>query len=279
VSDGWSVVVPAPGGVAPWTGAPAGENRAIAALVAFAQRGEAATSADVDRVMRALANHDTWWVPVEYARQTWGQSAFDRTLPFPDRGPLAMLNVFTDPEAASLGGPSVSGDYGGPIPGVTLLQYLDPGLASLLVNPGSPREHQWYIEAGGFDIAAGWATAIAVERALAQWGNGPVPVADLLGHRYQLLVDRDTQAPAQIFLPEIDGIVAVCFTANDRTDEFLASLPPATRPLAEIAPADGPGLFDLVRTMGAAGVVINAGSDDQTALTRDDIADILAPRR
>jgi hypothetical protein len=35
----------------------------------------------------------------------------------------------------------------------------------LIVNPGSPREHQWYIAAAGFEIAAGWATAIAVEHA------------------------------------------------------------------------------------------------------------------
>src|SRR5690606_8307823 len=111
-SDGWSVVVPTAGG--------AGENPAVAALVAFAQRGQSATSADVDHVMRSLAAHDGWWVPVEYARQTWGQSDFDQTIPFPDRGPLALLNVFTDPEAARLGEAAVSGEYGGPIPGVTL---------------------------------------------------------------------------------------------------------------------------------------------------------------
>src|SRR5690606_34511078 len=119
----------------------------IAALEAFAQRGDQATSADVDHVMRSLASHDAWWVPVEYARQTWGQSEFDHTIPFPDRGPLTMLHVFTGPEAASLAGATVSGEYGGPVPGVTLLQHLDPGLSSLFVNPGSPREHQWYIEA------------------------------------------------------------------------------------------------------------------------------------
>ena len=270
-SDGWSVMVPAPAG--------AGENLAVAALVAFSQRGDAATSADVDHVMRSLAAHDGWWVPLEYARQAWGQSEFDRVLPFPDRGPLAMLNVFTDPEAAALGEASISGDYAGPIPGMRLLQYLDPGLSSLFVNPGSPREHQWYIESGGFEIAASWATAIAVERALARWGNGPVPVADLLAHRYHLLVDRETQAPAQVVLPEIDGALTVCFTASDRTSEFVASLPPAARPLAEVAPLDGPALFELAGRVGAAGVVINAGSDDQTALTREDVAEILAARR
>jgi hypothetical protein len=251
---------------------------ARAALIEFAKR-QPPSAADVDQVMRALAAHQSWWVPVEYARQTWGQSTFDQTLPFPDRGPLAMLNVFTDLEAATIGEASASGDYGGPITGVKLLQNLDPGLSSLIVNPGSPRDHQWYIATAGFEIAAGWATAIAVEQALAVWGNGPVPAADLLAHRYHVLIDRETGAPAQVFLPEIDGIVAVCFTATDRTAEFIASLPQPARPLADTTPMSGPEMFELVRTMGAAGVVVNAGSDDQTAMTREDIAEIVGARR
>jgi hypothetical protein len=247
----------------------------VAALEQFAQRGNTATSADVDQVMRSLAAYESWWVPIEYARQAWGQSGFDQHLPFPDRGPLAALNVFTDPVAASLGEAAASGDYGGPVSGVVLLQNLDPGLSSLFVNPGSPREHQWYIDSGGFEIAASWATAVAVERALAHWGNGRVPGRDLLAHRYQLLIDKQTQAPAQVFLPEIDGVVTVCFTASDRTAEFVAGLPGNARLLADVAPVDGPGLFELVRTMGAAGLVVNAGSNDQTALTREDIAEIV----
>jgi hypothetical protein len=250
---------------------------ARSALIEFARR-QPATPADVDQVMRSLAEHPGWLVPVEYARQVWGQTAFEQTIPFPDKGPLAMLSVFTDPEAAALGEAAASGDYGGPVSGVRLLQSLDPGLSSLIVNPGSPREHQWYIAAGGFDIAAGWATALVVEQALANRGNGPVPASDLLAHRYQLLIEKDIQAPAQIFLPEIDGTVAVCFTASDRTAEFIASLPVPTRPLADVAPVDGRQLFEMVRTLGAAGLVVNAGSDDQTALTREDLAEVGALR-
>jgi hypothetical protein len=276
-TEGWASypVSPAPNASAPNGHQTAVGNAAVAALEQFAQRGATATAADIDQVMRSLAAHESWWVPIEYARQTWGQADFDQLMPFPDRGPLAMLNVFTDPAAAAAGEASASGDYGGPISGVRLLQNLDPGLSSLFVNPGSPREHQWYIDAGGFDIAATWATAVAVERALANWGNGPVPAADLLAHRYHLLVDRETQGPARVFLPEIDGLVTVCFTASDRTAEFVAGLPGNARALADVAPVEGPGLFELVRTLGAAGVVINAGSDDQTALTREDIAEIV----
>ncbi len=58
---------------------------ARAALIEFAKR-QPATQADVDQVMRSLAMHESWWVPVEYARQTWGQSAFDQTIPFPTGG-------------------------------------------------------------------------------------------------------------------------------------------------------------------------------------------------
>ena len=247
------------------------------ALTGFAHQ-QPQTQADVDQVMRALAAHSGWLVPVEYARQTWGQSSFEQTLPFPDRGPLAMLNVFSDPEAAAVGEANASGDYGGPVPGVKLLQSLDPGLSTLVVNPGSPREHQWYIASAGFDIAATWGSAIAVERALANRGNGPVPVTELVAHRYQLLMEKDTGQPSRIFLPEIDGMVAVCFTAADRTTEFISSLPMGARALADIAPVDGWRLFDMLRSQGAVGVVINAGSDDQTALTEDDLAEVIAAR-
>jgi hypothetical protein len=35
-------------------------------------------------------------------------------------------------------------------------------------------------------------------------------------------------------------------------------------------------MFEMLRGVGAAGLVVNAGSDDQTALTREDILEIVA---
>lgn len=125
-------------------------------------------------------------------------------------------------------------------------------------------------------MAGGWASAIAVERALAERGNGPVPAAALLGHTYQLLLEQSTRTLAQVYLPDIDGAVAVAFTASDRAEEFVSSLPMATRPLADIAPLAGHRLFEMMRSVGAAGMIVNAGSDDQTALTREDITEILS---
>ncbi len=243
------------------------------ALIAFAQRSPA-TQSDVDQVMRALATHDGWFVPVLFADRAWGQTSFDQMLLFADAEPSPVLNVFSDHESAMLADGQAIGAYGGPVSGVKLLTALGGDLTALIVNPASPREHQWYIASGGFDIATGWAKTIAVERALADRGNGPVPAGELRSHRYHLLLEKATHTLTQVFLPDIDGAVAVCFTAADRAEEFIASLPLEARPLADLAQVDGTQLFAMMRGVGAAGVVVNAGSDDQTALTGEDIAEI-----
>jgi hypothetical protein len=243
------------------------------ALIDFAERSPA-TQSDVDFVMRALVSHDDWYVPVLFAERGWGQSRFDRELLFADAETTTVLNIFTDHESAMLADGQAIGVYGGPVPGHRIMAALDSKLDALMVNPASPREQQWYIAAAGFEIAVTWATAIGVERALANRGNGAVPAAELICHRYHLLLERPTRSLAQIHLPDIDGAHSVCFTAADRFEEFLASLPAQVRPLADIAVVDGPQLFDMMRGIGAAGLVINAGSDDQTALAREDLAEI-----
>ncbi len=246
-------------------------------LVAFAER-QPASQADIDQVMRALASHDDWYVPVLFADRAWGQTNFQQMLLFADAAPSPVLNAFTDHESALLADGQAIGVYGGPVAGVQLMRALDSNLSALIVNPASPREHQWYVAAGGFDVAVRWATALVVEQALARRGSGPAPAAELLAHRYLLLVERSNHALAQVYLPDIEGAVAVCFTATDRSAEFTASLPVAARPLADVADVPGPQLFDMLHGIGAAGLVINAGSDDQTALTREDIAEVVAAR-
>jgi hypothetical protein len=256
----------------PVRGALSGARRA---LIDFAEC-EPPTQSDIDRVMRALASHDDWYVPVLYAGHAWGQARFDHSLIFPDAvGPQTSLMVFTDLDAAQLAEGEAIGVYGGPVTGVRLLSGL-VSVDALVVNHGSPREQQWYIAAAGFAVASAWGTAIAVERALADRGNGPAPAAALLGHTYQLLLEQSSRSLTQVYLPDIDGAVAVAFTATDRAEEFISSLPIATRPLADLAPLPGHQLFETMRDVGAAGLVINAGSDDQTALTREDITEILS---
>jgi hypothetical protein len=259
--------------------APSGDDQAFAptyaldALVAFAERSPA-TKADIDQVMRALAAHRGWYVPVLFADRSWGQTDFGHVLHFPEGRPDRVLNVFTDEGSARLADGHEIGRYGGPVSGVRLMRALTADYDSLMVNYASPREHQWYVAAGAFDVAATWATTIAAERALAERGSGRVPAAELLGHRFHLLLERRTQEVAQIRLPDIDGAMAICFTAEDRAEEFIANLPPSARPQADLTLVPGPRLFDLVRGVGSTGLVVNAGSDDQTALTGDDLDEL-----
>lgn len=257
----------------PGPGAASDRFLARSALAAFARspRGQA----DVDQVMRALSTHENWFVPVAYAERSWGQHSFTETLAFPGTPPAGVLTAFTDTEAARQAEGQPIGPHGGPVSGVRLLRSLGRGLESFLVNPGSPNEHQWFIATAGFDIAHTWASAIEVERSLAERGNGPVPVAALRRHRFHLLVEAPNQTVVQVMLPEI-GAVAVCFTATDRIAEYLASLPPAVRLAADFVAIDGPRLFELVRGFDAAGIIINAGSDDQTALAAEDIIEIVS---
>lgn len=246
-------------------------------LAAFAER-QPPTQADIDQVMRALVSHDDWFVPALFADRAWGQTNFQQVLMFADAAPSPVLNAFTDHESALLADGQAIGVYGGPVSGQKLMRALDSNLSALIVNPASPRDHQWYVAAAGFDVAVRWATAITVEQALARRGNGPVPVAELLAHRYLLLMERSTHAPAQVYLQDIAGAVVVCFTASDRAEEFLAGLPPTARPMAELVDVSGPQLFEMIRNAGASGLVVNAGAADQTALAREDIAEVVGVR-
>jgi hypothetical protein len=260
------------------SGTPPVLSDALRALVGYAERNPA-TQADVDQVMRALASHDGWYVPIVFADRAWGQTHFDQVLSFPEAAPGTMVLVFTDDESAMLADGEAIGAYGGPVDGCRLLSVLDGNVEALVVNHASPREHQWYIASPGFPIAVSWATAIAAERALAGLGGaGGGAVGDLLAHRYHLLLEKATHGLAQIYLPDVDGAVGVCFTASDRAQEFLSSLPREARASAGFARIDGRQLFEMMRGIGAAGLVVNAGSGDQTALTGEDIADIVAPR-
>jgi hypothetical protein len=251
----------------------ASNSAARRALAAYARRSPA-TQADIDYVMRSLVEHEDWYVPVLFADRAWGQSNFDQMLMFAEAVPSPVLTVFTDHESALRAEGQALGVFGGPVSGIKLMRALGSGYNALIVNPASPREHQWYIASGGFRIASDWAGAIVVERMLAERGNGPVPSAELMDHRFHLLIEKQAHAVAQVPLPEVDGVVAVCFTAADRAAEFFASLPAEVRGQADIAPIDGPQLFDMLRGIGTAGLVINAGSDDQTALSREDLTEL-----
>lgn len=245
------------------------------ALADYARRSPA-TQADIDRVMRTLVEHDGWYVPVLYADRVWGQTVFDQMLIFPDAPPGNVLTVFTDEDSALRAENQPIGPYGGPVAGGQLMGALDPTFTALVVNPASPRDHQWYIAVGGFEIAGHWAAAVAAERALAdRAAGGRLPVAQLRAYRaYQLLLDKSGNALTEIRVPGLDGTLAVAFTAPDRAAEFLGNLPPGPRAIAALAVADGPELFEMLAELNVAGLVLNAGTEHQTALMRPELQEL-----
>jgi hypothetical protein len=241
------------------------------ALAAFAQR-DPATQADIDRVMRALVEHDHWYVPLTYATRAWGQSTFEDTVDFPAAVPNPVLTVFTDRASARQAEQYPLGRYGGPFDGVRLFGALDPAYSALVVNPASAPEHQWYISDTGFPIAEMWADGVLVERALARRSARGIPVSDLRSHRrYLLLLTQPGNGLLMIEPSRGGGRMAVCFTAADRAEEFLACLPDPVRPQAGLRDIDGPQLFRMLRDIGAGGLVVNPGKSGQAVLSGSDL--------
>jgi hypothetical protein len=244
------------------------------ALVEYAQRA-APTHADIDRVMRALTEHDDWYVPAELADEVWPQGGPRLDL-FAEAVPTRVLTVFTDPESASLAARYPLGHYVGGVPGVAMLGAMDERYTDLVVNPASPREHQWYVSAAGFAIARNWAESVGVERALAATRSAdPPPIAALREFTgYQLLFARDEGELATVYLPGVPGPLAMGFLAADRAEEFLTGIGPDGRDAAHLVEMDGVAAFELLRDERVAGVVLNAGSERQYVLFRMDIVAI-----
>jgi hypothetical protein len=251
------------------------------ALIEYAQRA-APTHADIDRVMRALTEHDDWYVPADLANEAWPDGDGPWLELFAEAVPTRVLTVFTDPESATLAARYPLGRYVGGVPGVALLAALDERYTDLVVNPASPREHQWYVSAAGFAIARNWAESVGVEQALAATRSAdPPPIAELREFTgYQLLFARDEGELATVYLPDVPGPLALGFLAGDRAEEFLTGIGPDGRDAAHLVTLDGVAAFELLRDERVAGVVLNAGSERQYVLFRMDIvaiADGLTP--
>jgi len=246
------------------------------ALADFARKSPAG-QADIDAVMRALTEHDDWYVPVVYADRAWGQATFDQMVAFPEAAPNQNLMVFTDRESVGHAQGQPIGAYGGGVSGRSLLASLMGGFAAFTVNHASPREHQWFISDAGFAIARQWAATIAAERALGRLGDGPLPVGELRAHDgYHLLFSREDQGLTRIRVPAVEGELAMAFTAPDRVNEFLVGLSPAQRAEAAFPQVRGAQLFEMMVEGGVAGLVVNGGSEHQAVLFRSDLEELAA---
>jgi hypothetical protein len=191
-------------------------------------RSPSREEAALDRVVRALVEHDDWYVPILLpgARPEPGEGV-GRVVIFadPQPGRPVPLVVFTDRESALRADGQPLGAYRGGYAGTALFADLDPRWGSCTVNAYSPTPDQWFIAAGGFGFMKLFTEAVRVERELRAHGS-------FAGSA--LLVGYDAYMVA---LAKADGTLVevpmsggrrfgVIFTARDMTAGFTGEVGP-----------------------------------------------------
>lgn len=212
-------------------------------------------------VMRSLAEHDDWYVPVHVLRGDFADRmvVYSEEYTVPEKACL----VFTDREAADRGaerfGGAMLGAYAGGVSGLELLAALsDPSMEKadeLLVNEGSDRAVTWYVGRDSFPHAQLWGRAVRVERAIEQ--RAP-DLADLMRRfdAYTLAMTKVERGLVQVEAAGL-GLCAVAFTAPDNQRAFMTALAPELQERVGVAALPGEQLFTLLKQVRPAGLVLN----------------------
>lgn len=239
----------------------------MAALARQALLDHSQKKLEPSSVMRALVEHDDWYVPVHALLDPsiGPRIAYAE----PDRAQQAahQLNVFTDRLAADLAaekfGRPPMGTYVGRVQGTELFGALlkTPALAAammLQVNPGSPTEVQWFIERNAFELCAIWSSAITLERTISTGSAGwAAAMRNYPG--WLAVLGKADGALVRINLRE-KGEHALIFSAPDLADQFLKGLPNDGGAACKTGVVKGDQLFKYVMRSGAKGFVVNASS-------------------
>jgi hypothetical protein len=229
-----------------------------------------------EMVMRALVEHDGWFVPMWYLQLFFAPEPIfvDKALGFaaqfeyrPDR-----LWLFTDEDAAraandAFGGEAV-GLVGGPIDGVELFRTLVDGAAAIDVNPGSATRETWLIGADAFELTRLWARAVELERKLKRLADlqpgapdYPRALAEatsrLVGYSgYLVLAWRDGNTVVR--LQGSAGVIAMIFTTPENVEPFLAHSNPDEVAAWRTVGVPGDRLFEQMATWGVDGFSVNS---------------------
>lgn len=211
-------------------------------------------------VFRVMAESKDWYVPALFATDVLKTNMMDRTvmLSVEFQANPRQLVLFTSAEAAHRAAGRPFGLVGGPFSGLDIFSALDENqFAELTVNPGSPREETFYVEAGAFSVLRLIADTIRLEQALLRSSDTYVPFAELKAHPgYLVAVSKPEMQVLSLELKDMPGRYAVIFTAPDRVEHYTKALgtEPATVALA------GDVLFQQLQGMSFAGVILNVGS-------------------
>lgn len=211
-----------------------------------------------DQLLRALCEHDKWFVPIDVATaamtgktfeclSVWGAVA---------KVPAGHLYLFTDVEAGQRAAKTTSlGPYASPVAGAELFRHLPPGVTEVHVNPGSASERSWFFGGDWVELSRRWGAAVVLERLLA-------------GKRKRELTQELIDFGSFSTLRKADGTLATAagkgklknpamvFTAPDCCDAALKAAGADAKSWKRIT-GSGKQLFTAFSNLGVDGLVLN----------------------
>jgi hypothetical protein len=219
-------------------------------------RAFAARTIEQHVLLRALVEHDDWYLPLS-AFVHYGLATAALVLP-PDgkfSSPADKLWLFTDREATQVAiAAGAKLGVGGGIAGSEIFAKVDPSFGCVSVNPGSNASLSFQLPASMFGLLAQWAAAVRVERGLDQ--SDGTWLEQLLSYDGLTTVTANGALVSWRDIPGL-GCAANLFTAIDGAYAYLDKLPPELRAQATTSSVDGEAFFRELAHLGIDGVVIN----------------------
>jgi hypothetical protein len=248
----------------------------LEALRAYARDPAPEAERSIDGVMRALAEHEGFLVPIGYL-EAMGTNACEQMLLLSEHGGPnpGELWIFTDEERARSAQTQLEargmglGSLAMPFRGARVFAALDPRLAKVKVNPDTELETFWFLGGEAIPLARAWAGAIAVEDVLRSPGAG---IARTLRDypSYQVLATPDDAVATVVNASPSFQNPAMVFTAPDCTARILAQAP-QLRPRE----LDGVSLFRLLQGAGVDGILFNPRGPGPVRLLPLDICELV----
>ena len=233
----------------------------------------AAKQATAHEVMRALATHDAWFVPLGFAPNL-GRSEFERIVMLGKNGapPPGELYVFTDESCLDLVQNQPLGGFVHPVTGIELFCALADGLVKMKVNPGGPLAHFWFVGKDAIPLARLWGRAVRLEALLADASAPKEALSAALRtfEGFTILVHPNDAVATALGVGGFKN-PAMVFTSPDSFERMQAQAP-NTRAVH----LSGRELFELVPRAGVDGIVFNpVGPGPTTVLPLTVVASVL----
>jgi len=214
-----------------------------------------------NQVMRGLAEHKGWYVPVAFALDQLGTNLSEHAIIFStefNAQPERLL-LFSDAEAAHRADGQPIGMFTSAFSGARIFAALDGRYRSVSVNPGSPTQEAWFIDREAFELTNLWGQVVDLEDSIKTDYGSPATFAKMARHPGFLLLLNAANQPLDANFPDVDGKFALAFTAPDLCDAFVASRPEEERARLNHAPLSGESLFRQLQNFDVAGVILNFG--------------------